>query len=90
MVAFGGKLLLAMYGSHLGASRLSAVWRLSAFWRVRYRRFHCSNGVGECCKLSIAKCELGEKMIVCVEQLGGGMSRSKIKLTQDAYVKYNS
>ena len=42
MVAFGGKLLLAMYGSHSGASRLSAVWRLSAFWRVRYRRFHCS------------------------------------------------
>ena len=41
MVAFGGKLLLAMYGSHSGASRLSAVWRLSAFWRVRYRRFHC-------------------------------------------------
>ena len=35
MVAFGGKLLLAMYGSHSGASRLSA------FWRVRYRRFHC-------------------------------------------------
>ena len=26
----------------------------------------------------VAKCELGEKMIVC-----GGMSRSKIKLTQD-------
>ena len=25
MVAFGGKLLLAMYGSHSGASRLSAV-----------------------------------------------------------------
>ena len=41
MVAFGGKLLLAMYGSHSGASRLSAVWRLSAFWRVRYRRLHC-------------------------------------------------
>ena len=41
MVAFGGKLLLAMYGSHSGASRVSAVWRLSAFWRVRYRRFHC-------------------------------------------------
>ena len=41
MVAFGGKLLLAMYGSHSGASRLCAVWRLSAFWRVRYRRFHC-------------------------------------------------
>ena len=36
MVAFGGKLLLAMYGSHSGASRLFAVWRLSAFWRVRY------------------------------------------------------
>ena len=30
----------------------------------------------------VAKCELGEKIIVCVvEQLGGGMSRSKIKLT---------
>ena len=42
MVAFGGKLLLAMYGSHSGASRLSAVWRLSAFWRVRYQRFHCN------------------------------------------------
>ena len=42
MVAFGGKLLLAMYGSHSGASRVSAVWRLSAFWRVRYRRFHCN------------------------------------------------
>ena len=42
MVAFRGKLLLRMYGSHSGASRLSAVWRLSAFWRVRYRRFHCS------------------------------------------------
>ena len=41
MVAFGGKLLLAMYGSHSGASRLSAVWRLSAFWKVRYRGFHC-------------------------------------------------
>ena len=25
MVVFGGKLLLAIYGSHLGASRLSAV-----------------------------------------------------------------
>ena len=43
MVAFGGNLLLRMYGSHSGASRLSAVWRLSAFWRVRYQRFHCSS-----------------------------------------------
>ena len=41
MVAFRGKLLLRMYGSHSVASRLPAVWRLSAFWRVRYRRFHC-------------------------------------------------
>ena len=30
-----------MYGSHSGASRLVAVQRLVASWRVRYRRFHC-------------------------------------------------
>ena len=48
MVAFGGKLLLAMYGSHSGASRLSAVWKLSAFWRVCYRRFHCIMLPGPC------------------------------------------
>ena len=30
----------------------------------------------------VAKCELGEKMIVCVvEQLGGGMSRLRTELT---------
>ena len=32
MVAFGGKLLLAMYGSHSETSRLSAIWRLSAYF----------------------------------------------------------
>ena len=41
MVAFRGKILLAIYGSHSGPLACPAVWRLSAFWRVRYGRFHC-------------------------------------------------
>ena len=36
----------------------------------------------------VAKCELGEKMIVCGEQLGGGMSRSKkINARRQVYKK---
>ena len=34
----------------------------------------------------VAKCELGEKIKCVVEQLGGGMSRLKIQLTQN--IKY--
>ena len=30
----------------------------------------------------VAKCELGEKIIVCDRQLGGGMSRLRTELTQ--------
>ena len=42
MVAFGGKLLLVIYGNNLAAFGMSAVVRLSASWRVSHGRFHCA------------------------------------------------